>query len=374
MNKLLLLLLLTLFSVLEGSAQETAKPDSTKAKITMKGLFQARYLFSSHKDIDLNGLQHRDGKAVYNDFDIKRARLQFTSKISDRTDVVLLLNLADFKNDPANKVLENAYITYRLDKYINLKMGQFRPAFGLEDMYPVDVIKSMDYSNQYTAFGNNGWQSFQIGASIFGAITGVLPVKYEFSIVNGNNRNQVMDNDNGKHFSSRVEFGLEKKHKINFGINGGLARVQNSNVYASGADLSGVVRLSKKWSMEIETEYKQGNNHVLYYGLDSAKRIGNVNQYQMRGMYLLPNLRYAINYHRLSSLEFSCRYEYFDNNFKQASNNPRQTFTPMISAEFLKSYNARIQFGVNIDHYKMDVVGTTQYNNQLFVLQVQSRL
>jgi phosphate-selective porin len=373
MKRFLILLLPAFFIILNASGQEVAKPDSTKVKIAIKGLFQARYLFSGHKDIDLNGLHHADGKAVYNDFDLKRVRLQFTSKISDRTDVVLLLNLADFKSDPTNKVLENAYLTYRLDKYINVKMGQFRPAFGLEDMYAVDVIKSLDYSNQYTAFGNNGWQSFQMGASIYGVVNGEIPVKYEFSIVNGNNRNQATDSDNGKHFSSRVELGVQKSLKMKIGLNGGLAAVRGNTVYASGVDLSMVLPVCKKWSLEIETEFKQGDNHTLYYGLDSAKRVGGVTMYQMRGMYFLPNLRYAINYHRLSSLEFSCRYEYFDRDFRHASN-PRQTYTPMVSAEFLKAYNARIQFGVNIDHYKKNVAGTTQYNNQLFILQVQSRL
>jgi hypothetical protein len=354
-------------------SQEAAKSDSTKAKITMKGLFQSRYSFSTHKNIDLNGLHHADGKAVYNDFDIKRARIQFASKISDRTDVVLLLNLADFKSDPKNKVLENAYISYRLNPYLNAKMGQFRPAFGLEDMYPVDVIKSMDYSNQYAAFGSNGWQSFQIGASIYGATGGSLPVKYEFSVTNGNNRNQVMDSDNGKHFSSRLELGLNKRLKIKLGLNGGYARVVETGVYASGIDLSAVLPLAEKWSLELETEVKQGNNHTLYYGLDSAKRDGGVSNYQMRGFYLLPNLRYAINYHRLSSLELSCRYEYFDKDFKHAAG-ARQTWTPMVSAEFLKAYNARIQIGVNIDQYKRNIAGTTQYNNSIFILQVQSRL
>lgn len=348
--------------------------DSTKAKISIKGLFQARYLFSEHKSIDVNGMQHTDGKAVDNDFNIKRARLQFTSDISDRTQVVLLLNLADFESNPANKVLENAYITYRLTPYANVKMGQFRPAFGLEDMYPVDIITSLDYSNQYTAFGNNGWESFQIGASFYGATHGAVPVKYEFSVVNGNNRNQLMDADNGKHFSSRVELGLQKSLQIKLGLNGGLGNVSGNNIYATGVDLSGIIPLTKKWSIKIETEAKQGNNQVSYLTLDSAKRIGkSVGQYQMRGIYVLPNLRYAINYHRLSSLEVSCRYEYFDADFKH-SGNPRQTFTPMVSAEFLKSYNARIQLGVNIDHYKKNIPATTQYSNSIFILQVQSRL
>ena len=339
----------------------------------MKGLFQARYSVGSNKNVDLNGLHHTDGKAVYNDFDIKRVRLQFASKISDRTDVVLLLNLADFKSDPKNKVLENAYITYRGNRYLNFKMGQFRPAFGLEDMYAVDVIKSMDYSNQYTAFGNNGWQSFQIGASIYGAVKTAIPIKYEVTVVNGNNRNQVMDSDNGKHFSSRVELGLQKSLNVKLGLNGGLALVSGNKVYASGIDFSATIPLVKKWKLEIETEAKQGNNHVMYAGLTDENRKGGVGVYQMRGLYFLPNLRYSINYHRLSSLEFSCRYEYFDKDFKHG-HNPRQTYTPMMSAEFLKAYNARVQVGVNIDRYKTNVPATAQYNNNIFILQVQSRL
>ena len=359
--------------MLAAQSQEVVLEDSTKIKISIKGLFQTRYAFSGHNDIDLNGLQHTDGEAVYNDFDIKRARIQFTSRISDRTEVVLLLNLADFKSDPKNKVLENAYITYRLNSYINFKMGQFRPAFGLEDMYPVDVIKSMDYSNQYTAFGSNGWQSFQIGASIYGSTKGSLPINYAFTVVNGNNRNQITDSDNGKHFSSRVELLLQKKLKFKLGLNGGMGSVSGSDIYAAGIDASAILPLATKWSLILEAEAKQGNNQVLYYGLEPEDRNAHLSQYQMRGVYILPNLRYAIAYHRLSSLEFSCRYEYFDQNFKNAVN-PRQTITPMISAEFLKSYNARIQFGVVIDRYKKNIQETTQYNNEIFIIQVQSRL
>ncbi|MBE9598288.1 porin [Pedobacter sp. MC2016-24] len=368
-----LLMLLLIFTVYDSSAQEPSKSDSAKTKISMKGLFQARYAVGFNKDIDLNGLHHSDGKATSNGFDIKRARLQFLAKISDRTDVVLLLNLADFKSDPKNKVLENAYLTYKWDSHLNLKVGQFRPAFGLEDMYPVDVIKSMDYSNQYTAFGNNGWQSFQIGASVYGDFKGEIPVRYEVSVVNGNNRNQIMDNNNGKHFSSRIELGIQKSLNVKLGLNGGIGSVSGSEVYATGLDLSGIIPLAKKWSLDLEMEGKQGNNHTFFYGLDSASRVGNVNQYQMRGIYVLPNLRYAINYNRLSSLEFSCRYEYFDQDFKHTGN-PRQTWTPMISAEFLKAYSARIQLGLSIDRYKKNIKGSSQYNNELFIVQVQSRL
>ncbi|UKB80773.1 hypothetical protein LF886_07210 [Chryseobacterium sp. MEBOG07] len=101
-------------------------------------------------------------------------------------------------------------------------------------------------------------------------------------------------------------------------------------------------------------------------------RPDNPDQYLIRGAYFLPNLRYDINHRNLSAFELSCRYEYLDTNFRLASN-PRQTITPMFGLEFLKNYGARIQLGVQFDRYKYQVENTSQYNNNLFIVQVQSR-
>ncbi len=356
---------------LDSGAQLQAKKDSIQPKVTFKGLFQARYIISLKKNVDVNGLHHTDGQGVYNSFDVRRARAQFTAIISDRTEVVFLVNLADFKSDPKNKVLENAYLTYRLNTFIHFKIGQFRPAFGLEDMYSINIIKSFDYSNQYNAFGNNGWQSFQIGVGMYGDFNQSFPVRYEIDVINGNNKNQVTDDDNGK--QATIRFQLEPSKNIKLGINGGFGRHNKENIYAAGIDASTIFPLKNKFSLELELECKQGNNHLQYFSTDPLLRTGGISHYIMNGFYVLPNLRYAIAYHRLSSIELSCRYEYFDANIK----NPgtiRQTVTPMVGFEFLKSYNARIQLGVIADIYRKNIQETTQYNNSLFLLQIQSQL
>lgn len=371
MQKFICLLNLFVIICFSCKAQEVAAIDTLQPKVTFKGLFQARYIFSLKKNVDVNGLHHPDGKGVYNTFDIRRARAQFTARISDRTEVVLLLNLADFKSDPKNKVLENAYLTYRLNPFIHFKIGQFRPAFGVEDTYPIDIIKSFDYSNQYVAFGNNGWQSFQIGIGVYGEVKGSIPLRYELDVVNGNSRNQVTDDDNGKQATARFQMELLKNFKV--GFNGGYGVHNKENIYAAGIDASVIIPLWKKFSLEIETDWKQGNNHALFFSLDSLVMARGINKYVMQGFYVLPNLRYAIAYHRLSSIELSCRYEYFEQDFKN-NNNPRQTLTPTISLEFLKTYNARIQLGVVADVYGKNIASTTQYNSSLFILQVQSRL
>ncbi|AZA57805.1 porin [Chryseobacterium shandongense] len=359
------------------------KPDSLYNKqeqedikypqLQIKGLFQARYLVGMSKDVDVNGLHHSDHTGTDNNFMIKYMRVQMRAQISKRTEVVVLANLADFKNDPKSRVLENAYLKYTFNPKLAFTVGQFRPWFGLEETYPIDIIKSLDWSNQYTEFGKLGWTSFQIGLSATGQLNlGEIPFQYGVSVVNGNGKNQVNDNDNGKQYSTRLVFGLSEKYNLNFGLNGGIGEVFGKKIYAVGLDLSSVIKFDAKWSLDMQLEAKQATNHPLYFAADPEIRPQNPDEYLIRGAYFLPNVRYEINHRNLSAFELSCRYEYLDTNFRLNSN-PRQTITPMFGLEFLKNYGARIQLGMQFDRYKYQMENTTQYNSNLFIIQVQSR-
>ncbi|WP_236886085.1 MULTISPECIES: hypothetical protein [Elizabethkingia] len=79
------------------------------------------------KDVDINGLQHSDHNGTSNSFIIKYMRVQMGTQISKHTEVVMLANLADFKNDPKGKVLENAYVKYTFSPKLAFTVGQFRP-------------------------------------------------------------------------------------------------------------------------------------------------------------------------------------------------------------------------------------------------------
>lgn len=342
-------------------------------KISFGGVFQARYTGSLVKDVDVNGLhQPNADEVVRNSFSIKRARLQAKAQVSDRFTAAILINLAEFSGDTKGKVLENAYISYRWNDAFNFTIGQFRPSFGLEDLFPVDIIQSMDFSNQYYAFGSNGWQSFQIGVSMFGAFNkdSKVPMKYALSVVNGNNRNQPSDNDNGKLGTARLELG--DMNKLSLGLNGGFGAVKRQSVYALGIDVSGVIPLAPRWDLQLQSEYKQGNNHQLYYALPDSVRKGGVGNYIMNGIYILPNFRYKINYHKLTSIEVSMRYEYFNEDEKN-NGNARRSYIPMVSLAFLKDYGGRIQLGMQIDQYNKDISGTKTHNSNLLIAQVQCR-
>ena len=301
-------------------------------------------------------------------------RVGLNTKLSEATEVVILVNLADFKSDTKGKVLENAYAKYTFNKYIAVLGGQFRPAFGIEELVPVDIIKSFDFSNQYYEFGKNGWTSFQIGASATGAFDiGKIPVNYAVSVLNGNGKNQEKDNDNGKLYTTRWGFGLSKEHKINLGLNGGIGKRANQKVFALGIDITSDFKLTDRLTFDLQIEYKQGTNHNLYFSLPADARTSNVDDYQMRGIYFLPNLRYLVDYKKLTSLELSCRFESFDNNYK-VNSNVRQTYTPMLSLEFGKAYTGRIELGFEIDRFDKNIPDTSFYNDNLFLLQLQLRL
>ena len=363
------------------NAQTVVTPPGTNAENSItypqfqfKGLFQARYLESTGDNVDVLGLHHSTGEVTQSSFDIKRMRVGLNTKLSEATEVVILVNLADFKSDPKSKVLENAYGKYTFNKYLALIGGQFRPAFGIEELVPVDIIKSFDFSNQYYEFGKNGWTSFQIGASATGTFDlGKIPVNYAVSVLNGNGKNQEKDKDNGKQYSARWVFGLSKVHKINLGLNGGIGKVSKEKVFALGADITSDFKLTDRLSFDLQIEYKQGTNHNLYFSLPAESRTPNVDDYQMRGVYFLPNLRYIVDYKKLTSLEVSCRFESFDNNYK-INSNVRQTYTPMVSLEFGKAYTGRIEMGFEMDRFDKSIPDTSFYNDDLFIIQLQLRL
>ncbi|KUF43100.1 porin [Myroides marinus] len=345
-------------------------------KFKVGGVFQTRYLENFKKGVDIDGLHHATTpeKTSYSNssFDIKRMRVSMNVKITENLEVNTLVNFADFKSDPKTKVLENAYAKYTVNRYFQITVGQFRPLFGLEETYPVDIVKSIDYSNSYYLFGNNGWMSFQVGAAITGSVDlGNVPMSYGFSVTNGNGKNKT-DSDDGKHYSSRVLFNIDKKHDFNVGFSGGIGEVQKENVYAVGIEAAAKFPLGDRWCLDFQTEAKQGNNHDAFFKLKPEERLGSLDNYLMRSFYVVPNVRYEIGKKHFQAVEFSCRYEYLDAESKLNSN-ARQTLVPMFSLEFLKNYGARIQIGMQIDNYKKNIQNTSTYNSNLAFIQLQCR-
>ncbi|TDG36487.1 porin [Pedobacter changchengzhani] len=343
-----------------------------KRKITFAGVLQTRYVVSLNNNVDITGknFDPSTSKAISNTFLVKRARVMVKADINDHFSANILANLAEFNGDPTNKVLENAYIKYSLNKYFHVQVGQFRPFFGIEDALSVDIIRSLDFSNQYYAFGKNGWQSFQTGLSVFGNVIPNGKLRYFVGAYNGNNKNKLSDDNNTKNLYSRLEVDFLKDFTV--GVNVGSGSLAASSIgQAYGADATAKIPLSKKFDVLLMTEFKTGANFLAY---NSANQLvnPNLNDYQMKGFYFFPTLRYNHESRRLRAIEFSCRYEYFDENYKLQSN-ARQTIIPNVSLIFADDFYAAIQVGVAVDRFKNQVPLTTAYNHSLGYVQLQIR-
>jgi hypothetical protein len=343
-----------------------------KRSIGFAGLVQTRFLASFSDHVDINGKNFNETAVSKNTnaFQLKRVRLQVKGNVNDHFAANIMFNFAEFNANPTNKILENAYIKYTLNKHFNIQAGQFRPFFGIEDALPVDVIRTFDYSNQYYAFGASGWQSFQIGLTLFGDVTAKakIPVRYYLGVYNGNNRNESTDNDNAKNFYGRLEAELTKK--LIFGINAAVGSMGKGQGDAWGADLVTTQKLGDKWQFSLSGEYKNGTNLALFNTYTTqAPALDNV---RMQGFYVFPILRYNANLPRLRGIEFSSRYEHLDVNYK-LDKNVRQNIVPNISLVFADDFYAAIQTGVTINLYDRNLPLTNTYNSHLYYLQLQVR-
>lgn len=340
--------------------------------ISFAGLLQTRYVAALTKNVDINGRNFNAASEdkITNSFSLKRVRLQVKGTVNDHFSANLMFNFAEFSSTPTFKVLENAYVKYTLNKHLNVQAGQFRPFLGIEDAMPVDIIRSLDYSNQYYAFGASGWQSFQVGISVFGDIIqkGQLPLRYYAGMYNGNNRNQPADNDNTKNFYGRVEANLLPK--LIMGVNAAYGSLGKGDGNAWGADIVTTAKLGPAWQLSLGGEYKNGTNFALFNTYTT--NIPRLSDVRMQGFYIFPILRYAYSKPRLRAVEFSSRYEYFAPNYK-IDDNPRQTIIPHVSIIFADDFYAAIQLGVSIDLYKKDIPLTTTYSGNLAYIQLQVR-
>ncbi|MEG0926722.1 porin [Chryseobacterium sp.] len=353
-------------------SQPSVKKDTIKKTVSFVknikagALLVSEYRSSLTENVDMYGKHSSTGTDARDGLFLRYVRLSGNYQISDKMSASVLVNLADFKNNPQTRVLENAFIKYTFNKYAVLYIGQFRPFFGIEDMYPYEVRHSYVWSNQYEEFGRNGWQSFQLGLGLSGSLADKgIPITYYVSAVNGNGKNMTGDNDRNKDLTGRVEYQVNKHLKV--GINGGTGRYDHQTGTAYGIDMQGEMPLASKWILAMDAEYKNGTNFNEYIASKVVdKKLGD---YRMGGVYFTPSVKYNIGLSRVKALEFSTRYEYFEQLIPNG--NPRTTITPFFGILLDDNYAARLSFGMVFDRYKRQVENSNQWNANFFFTQFQ---
>src|SRR5690606_12862083 len=288
----ILMIIVFLFGSKTGFAQNDSLIDdysNYKRNYKLNALVVGRYTASLNNDIDYKGKHYNDEESeelVDNSFEMQYVRLSTTFYINDRISTSILVNLAEFKSENlSGKVLENAFVSYHHNSYFNIMLGQFRPFFGLEDLYPFQLGNSYSWSNQYFLFGKNGWQSFQVGAAVYGSLESKI-LSYYFTVYNGNNRNKIGDNDNSKNLTLRLEYRPVSVIKI--GWNGGIARYEKQKAYAFGIDGQFHQPLGNRFYLDINAEYKKATNFEEYR--ISQEPFQKLEDYNMEGFYSLYKL------------------------------------------------------------------------------------
>lgn len=338
-------------------------------KIRVNALIMGDYGASLTENVDINGKHYADGAPSTDGFYLRYVRFQANMDLTKNISAQVLVNLADFKDNPQTKVLEIATVKYKFNNYANFQIGQFRPYFGLEDRYSVDIHKSYTWSNQYSLFGKNHWQSFQLGAAFFGSLEDKkIPLKYFYTFSNANGKNQKGDSDNYKTHSVRLEYAPVKG--ISLGTNVAFGGVKGETTNAYGADFNIEKKLNNKWFLGLDGEYKQGSNILAFTtSTNTGKR---ADDFRMQGVYVTPLIRmYTGNQTFFDEVEFSCRYEYLEELMENG--NPSRAYTPMISIIMGETYQSKVSLVGNFTTYNTQIPNSTQWDNNQFLLQYQFR-
>ena len=373
-HSILLVLLLLVYTTACYPQEIIQKQGLANSAINLQSLIVGRYGVSLTENLDYTGLHHianddENQKIVRRSFEMQYVRLSTSFKINNRFSGAILVNLADFKYENlTNRILENAFINYAGNDYFNLRLGQFRPYFGLEDSYPFQLNNSYKWSNQYSLFGQNTWQSFQIGAAVYGnLLPQKIPVYYYFTAYNGRIKNNFHNKPNTENYALRFEY--FPLPYLQLGINGAVANYENRHANAYGIDAKLSYFFNKNWKLDMHTEYKNGTNF-----LEFEKANQEVNEplknYRSQGMYVLFHLKYAVNNSWLQALEFSFREEYLDENIQKSGRILREHI-PMLSLVYVGDYSSKLSLVGVISDYQTNIPGSRQYDGSKILIQYQ---
>lgn len=345
------------------------KTTGKEKRLLLSGMMILRYAFSPNEMVDINGRHHTESSGyTTSSFALRRARLQAKTIVSSKVEAALLLNLTDFTGDPRHKVLELATVKYHFNPHLNLQVGQFRPYFGREDLYPEEQLQSLEWSNGYYAFGGNGWQSFQMGATLYGEVPVFnQPVRYYIGIFNGNGRNQLMDNDKGKLFPVRIETTL--KGSTSLAVNAGLGKEQQASVWAWSADLCHRVPLNGKATLQLQAEYRKGTNPARFYSDTTGEKT--LEDYTLSGFYVLPALSCRIEKKGMETAGCTLRWELLNTPCK-GENNRQHTLTPLAYLQLSAPCRLRLEAGAILNHFDENVPNTTSYSHTRYIMQVKA--
>lgn len=184
------------------------KTDDDKFKLVINGQIQPQYQFLS-----------LEGQDEVNTFQIRRGRLIFgghlyTKDLTYRVQYEMIGGNANTTREafPRGQSLRDAYVNYRFNDAIQVRAGQFKPAYNREEFTSSSKLQLVDRSivNDVFSYGRD------LGVAFHGSVLDKA-LEYEVFLTNEGNSNNQTNANNEMLFGGRLTYNVLGQHGYTMG-------------------------------------------------------------------------------------------------------------------------------------------------------------
>lgn len=335
--------------------------------IKVKALVHSRFEASLTDSIDVQNKFSAD--PLTTNFRMRRVEIRADVKLNDKFSGVVRVQLPELKGTNYGRLIELAYMEYKHNNYLQLRAGQFKMPYELDELTSHEDLRMIDRGTTSVLFVNNSLSSYQPGVMLFGnLLKNEAALNYYLAVANGSNRAVNYDDNSQKNIVGRLEFSPNKA--LRFGANAQNIYVKDTSGLSYGADISLQQPIGDKYKLIVEGEYIQGINTTPFIADTNGLLIEDFN---MTGYFAQALLKIDINKSWCKTLEFGGKYENTDPN-TTINDNDYTTITGNIGFTFLPENTARLQLNIINTNWASAVSpgGITSAN--MFVAQFQLKI
>ncbi|HMU68907.1 MAG TPA: porin [Chitinophagales bacterium] len=355
---------LTLLFATQQFVQAQTTEQAFSPSIKVKALIHSRFEASLTDSIDVAGKYFAN--PVTTNFRMRRIELRTDIKLNDKFSGVVRVQLPELKGSSVGKVIELAYMDYKYNDMLNVRFGQFKSPFELDEQTSHEDLRMIDRGPTSVMFVNNSLASYQPGAMVFGTfMKSKTPLSYYLAFVNGSNRAVNNDDNSQKNIVGRLEFVPIKGVKI--GANAQQIYTKDTSGLSYGGDLSIIRDLNDKMKLIVEGEYITGYQVNDFNADTTGLEIGD---YTMGGYFGQVLLRSELNKSWCKTFEVGGKYEHTDPN-TTVDDNAFNTITGGIGFIFTPDNMARLQLNIVHTDYEKTITPGGLMAANMFVTQFQ---
>jgi len=356
-----------------GSLMAQTTIETFAPTIKVKGLVQSRFEASLTDSVDV--LNRFSKNAVTNNFRVRRAELRTDLKLSERFSGVVRIQIPELEGANIGRTVELAYIEYKWSNRLNLRAGQFKMPFELDELSSHEDLRMIDRGTTRDVFVQNNLASYQSGVMLFGTfMKDKSPLNYYLAAANGSSRSVILDDNSQKNVALRLEYAIIKSLRIATNIQN--ISMQNQNANAYGVDVSYQKNLYPKTKLILEGEFIQGINTASFTKAITEDTTGAkflISDYVLDGYFAQAVLKFDTNKSWCKIFEVGGKFEHTDPNTIITSN-AYSTITGDIGFTFMPDNMARLQLNIIHTNWESPISEGVIDQSNIFVAQFQLKI